>query len=492
MTPRINIKRQTKIKWKLFSYIASFTAIVLILIWLLQIVFLNEIYRSIKVNEIKEAAHEIKTASKKPIQLDNEALKIANNHDLCIIAYRIDKNGTASLLFSHDTIINCAIHNMTGSEILSFHKKAKLGGGKAIQYYIFDPSIDEFIPKQNDIEEATEALIYAFIIQDTFGNDMLFVLNSLVSPVDATIKTLNNIIIIIGGIMIIMSLILTLILSKAITDPISRISKSAIRLASGDYSPSFPSGNYREISELSQTLNYAASELSKTDRLRSELIANTSHDLRTPLTMITGYAEIMRDLPDENTPENAQIIIDESKRLTSLVNDMLDISKLESGAIPTVMEQFCLTETISEELKRYQQLCKRDGYTIVFEANEVINVTTDRKKLIQALFNLVNNALTYTGEDKLVIVRQEKYFDEVSKTPYVRLSVIDTGEGIPKEKLDLIWDRYYKLESTHKRSAFGSGLGLSIVRKIMDTVGGRCGVLSSNGNGSIFWIEIPL
>ncbi len=485
------MKRQIKIKWKLFSYIAAFTSIVLILIWLLQIVFLKDIYRSIKTNEIKEAASELKTASKKPVQLDNEAMKIANKYDLCIIAYRIDKNGGAIQLFSHDAIINCAIHDMTGTEILFFHKTAKINGGKSLQFYVFDPSTDKYVPNQNDKSDAPEALIYAFIIQDTFGNDMLFVLNSFVSPVDATIKTLNNIIIIIGGMMIIMSLVLTLILSKAITDPIAHISKSAIQLASGDYSTTFPKGNYKEINDLSQTLNYAASELSKTDRLRSELIANTSHDLRTPLTMITGYAEIMRDLPEENTPENAQIIIDESKRLTSLVNDMLDISKLESGAIPTVMEHFCLTETISEELKRYQQLCKQDGYTVVFEANEVINVTTDRKKLIQALFNLVNNALTYTGEDKLVTVRQEKYFDEIASAHYVRLSVIDTGEGIPEEKLDLIWDRYYKIESTHRRSAFGSGLGLSIVRKIMDIIGGRCGVLSSNGNGSIFWIEIP-
>jgi signal transduction histidine kinase len=291
--------------------------------------------------------------------------------------------------------------------------------------------------------------------------------------------------------MVVMSLLLTLILSKTITVPISRISNSAKELASGNYSTEFPKGYFREINNLSQTLEYAAAELSKTDRLRSELIANTSHDLRTPLTMITGYAEIMRDIPNENTPENAQIIIDESKRLSSLVNDMLDISKLESGTSQTVSEQFCLTEVIAEELNRYQQLCKRDGYTLTFESNEMIHVTTDRKKLVQALFNLVNNALTHTGADKLVTVRQQTYIDEVDGNRYVRLSVIDTGDGIPEDKLEVIWDRYYKLEGNHKRSVYGSGLGLSIVRKIMGLLNGRCGVFSSNGNGSVFWIEIP-
>lgn len=470
---------------------ASFTIIVLVLIWLLQIVFLNDIYRSIKVNEIKGVAKELISASKKPVQLENESLDIAKDNDVCIMIYRIDQNGGASLLVSHEVIANCAIHNMTSSQILMFHKVARNNGGKNLQYFIFDPDDNSFVMKEDSSIKGPEALIYSFIIKDTHGNDMLFVLNSLVSPVDATVQTLNNIIIIIAGIMILMSLVLTLLLSKTITNPISSISESAKKLAAGNYTESFPSGSYKEISELSQTLNYAASELSKTDRLRSELIANTSHDLRTPLTMITGYAEIMRDIPEENTPENAQIIIDESKRLTSLVNDMLDISKLESGTSQIVMEQFCLTEAVSEELNRYQQLCRREGYTINFEASESINVTSDRKKLIQALFNLVNNALTYTGENKLVRVVQDQYYDESTDARYVRLSVIDSGEGIPEEKLDLIWDRYYKLESTHKRSVNGSGLGLSIVRKIMTALNGRCGVLSSQGNGSIFWIEIP-
>lgn len=491
MTQQNSHRSSPKIKWKLFFYITVFTIIILISIWLLQIVFLKDIYRSIKVSEIKSASQELKVASKMPVQLDDEASRIAKDYDVCIIVYKIDKNGGASLLVSTEVVVNCTIHQMSSAEVLAFHKSAKNNGGSSLQYYTFDPESNGFVQSISGSSDGPVSLIYSFIIKDTHENDLLFVLNSFVSPVDATVKTLNVIIFIIAGIMITMSLILTLILSKTITAPISRISKSAMELASGNYSVEFPNGNYKEINELSHTLEYAASELSKTDRLRSELIANTSHDLRTPLTMIAGYAEIMRDIPSENTPQNAQIIIDESKRLSSLVNDMLDISKLESGTSKIQVDEFCLTEVIADEILRYQQLCKKDGYTLIFEAKNNISVKTDKKKLIQALFNLINNALTYTGDDKLVTIRQDAYFDEEDGIRYVRLSVIDTGEGIPEDKLNLIWDRYYKLESTHRRSALGSGLGLSIVRKIMTHLNGRCGVLSSNGNGSIFWIEIP-
>jgi len=262
-------------------------------------------------------------------------------------------------------------------------------------------------------------------------------------------------------------------------------------LAAGHYDVVFRGGSCRETAELADTLNYAASELAKVDSLRRELIANTSHDLRTPLTMIAGYAEVMRDLPGENTPENAQVIVDEAQRLTSLVNDMLDISKLEAGTPVVNAETFCLTVALREGLGRYSRLCTREGYRIAFEADRDVMVYTDRSKFLQAFYNLVNNAMTYTGEDKTVTVFQTVYQDEMGN-PWVRVAVRDTGEGIPEDKLALIWDRYYKIDAAHKRSAQGSGLGLSIVNKIMTLLGGRCGVASTVGQGSTFWIEIPL
>ena len=137
-------------------------------------------------------------------------------------------------------------------------------------------------------------------------------------------------------------------------------------------------GSYREISELSKTLNYTVAELKKTEALQHELIANVSHDLRTPLTMITAYSEIMRDIPGENSPENVQVVIDEANRLTNLVNDMLDISKLQAGVDTLEAKEYNLTAGIKSVIDRYARLVEQYGYKVIFKyAEEDIMVRAD-------------------------------------------------------------------------------------------------------------------
>ena len=197
--------------------------------------------------------------------------------------------------------------------------------------------------------------------------------------------------------------------------------------------------------------------------------------------MIAGYSEVMRDIPGENTPENVQIIIDETHRLTTLVNDMLDLSKLQAQAIPLERSVFNLTESIREIMTRYDKMA---DFRFSFEANEEVYVNADELKISQVVYNLVNNAINYTGADKTIRVRQ-KVRDGV-----VRIEVIDSGEGIPADKLKDIWERYYKVDKSHKRAQVGSGLGLSIVKSILDLHGGMYGVQSEVGKGSVFWFEL--
>ena len=241
-----------------------------------------------------------------------------------------------------------------------------------------------------------------------------------------------------------------------------------------------------EIEELSDTLNYAAKELSKVESLRRELIANMSHDLRTPLTMISGYGEVMRDIPGENTPENVQIIIDETKRLTNLVNDMLDLSKIQSGVQELNLSEVNITQEIKNIIKRYDTLLKKDEYDIHFEYDEEVIVEADIIKLNQVIYNLINNAINYTGEDNQVIVRQ------IVKNKKVRIEIIDHGPGIEKDQLPYIWDRYYKVDKTHVRSKVGSGLGLSIVKGLLELHHAEYGVESEESKGSVFWFALPI
>ena len=261
---------------------------------------------------------------------------------------------------------------------------------------------------------------------------------------------------------------------------------AARELAKGDYSVEFSGKDYREIAELSETLNFAARELEKTEGFRKELLANVSHDLRTPLTMIIAYAEGMRDLPGENTPENIQVIIDESRRLTNLVNDMLDISKLQAGVLEKETSIYNLTESIESVLERYNKLKEQEGYSIEFQYEQEVFVEADEFKIFQVIYNLINNAINYTGADKWVLVRQ------LIKDEVVRIEVTDTGEGIAKEALPYVWNRYYKVDKTHKRAVMGTGLGLAIVKNILILHEADYGVESEPGKGSTFWFELPI
>lgn len=274
-------------------------------------------------------------------------------------------------------------------------------------------------------------------------------------------------------------------MSKKIARPIIAVNQKAKQLAKGNYEVNFHGNEYREISELNDTLTYAAEELSKVQQLQRELIANMSHDLRTPLTMISGYGEMMRDIPGENTPENIQIIIDEANRLTHLANDILDLSKLQAGIQKLQLTECAISELIKQVVDRYSKMLEKETCCIEFEYDKSCYVQADEVKITQVIYNLINNAVTYCGEDHLVLVKQ------IDQEQTVRIEIIDHGAGIPQNELPYVWERYYKSKQHHKRSKTGSGIGLSIVKSILELHQAPYGVESTVGTGTCFWLELP-
>jgi signal transduction histidine kinase len=176
-------------------------------------------------------------------------------------------------------------------------------------------------------------------------------LNAEMTPVGAIVNMLTLQYLWIAAVLITGALGLAVIISKNISIPIERMNRAAKRLAAGNYDAGFSGAGFRETRELADSLNYASNELSKNDKLQKELIANISHDLRTPLTMIKGYSEVMRDIPGENTPENVQVVIDEATRLSELVSDLLDLSKLQAGTGRLDITRFNLTETVRSTMQ---------------------------------------------------------------------------------------------------------------------------------------------
>jgi signal transduction histidine kinase len=321
-------------------------------------------------------------------------------------------------------------------------------------------------------------------VYDAGDANMVIIQCSSITPLGTMINTLENQAIIIAILLVVFTLILAALMAKLITKPIEQINKSAKSLAIGVYDIEFSGRGYREIDELSDTLNYASKELAKNDRLKKELISNVSHDLRTPLTLIKGYSEVIRDIPEENTPQNLQIIIDETERLSELVSDMLDLSTLQAGARNPDMQEFCLTDLIRSTMYRYEKLIMQNGYAISFDATGDVYVVADSTMILQVIYNLINNAINYSGSDKRVTVTQTTSDD------LVRISISDSGEGIAQEDIPFIWDRYYKVDKVHKRATVGTGLGLSIVKQILELHNATYGVTSAPGMGSTFWFEL--
>lgn len=468
--------KSSSIKLKVFGYFAAFTAIMLVLLWLLQTVFLQQIYQHIKISSVKDCAHSVVE------NMDESYVEgLAERYDVCIRIF----DGTIMDVTDACVSPTCIVHRLTYPLILQIYQTTEEAGGEKLLNItpVYQEGIlDEFGKIQLKRRDAgIETIIFSVI---TDGK--LLLIESTISPVGATVDTLKMELYFVSGILLVLAFVLALILSRRTAKPIEKLNDSAKLLAQGDYDIDFTTKGYREVEELGETLNYAEVELSKVENLRRELLANISHDLRTPLTMITGYAEVVRDIPGEQTPENMQVIIDESTRLTSLVNDLLDVSKLQAGAQKLEKEVFDLTSAVSQTLTRYQKLIEQQNYVITFKSQGSAFVYADRAKINQVIYNLVNNAVNYTGEDKCVEISERIVGDNV------RIEIKDTGEGIEPEKLKYIWDRYYKLDKSHKRAQIGTGLGLSIVRRVIELHGGKYGVQSTVGEGSVFWFELKL
>ncbi len=463
--------------------LAVFTVFCLAVLTVLQVGLLDTFYRAVRNRSMDIAAREIAEALQRGDEIDNRVYDLAEDHTLCVLLFRVEGE-VATPVVTAEVTNDCIIHHTTGDYISDLYAKALQNGNS------YRTTVRVEIHEGEDTPDLRREPISAILIRIVSGADgaqYVIFLDAELTPMNATIETLTVQFVLIAALLFAGVLVLAYVLSRVISGPLVRMNAAAKLLAKGHYDAHFSGDGYRETRELAQTLNYAAEELSRVDGLQKELIANISHDLRTPLTMITGYSEVMRDIPGENTPENVQVIIDEAEHLSSLVNDLLDLSRVQSGVRQAIMEEFDLTETVRSTLDRYDKLTHHDGYTIAFEPDGEGNVIVraDRGMILQVIYNLINNAVNYCGEDRVVRVTQRRRGDKV------RLSVIDRGEGIPPEQIGEIWNRYYKIDRVHRRAMVGTGLGLSIVKEILDQHGSDYGVESTPGVGSTFWFELP-
>lgn len=349
-----------------------------------------------------------------------------------------------------------------------------------------------------DFKESKEKKKAYKLINSRFGNETLiygirldtntfaYISTSLV-PLDSATVLLKKQLVWISILIVALSILVSYYLSKKISKPIEEMSKKASAIATDNLNSTFDSNtNIYEIRELENSLNQMSNEFHQTEELRRDLMANVSHDLKTPLTMIKAYAEMVRDLTYKNKEkrnENLNVIIDETERLNTLVDDILTLSSMQANNVELEYTDFSLNQMIESIITRYDVLLEKENYEFIYESKEIF-VHADQKRTEQVIYNILNNAINYTGNDKKVYIIVEE------KKETIRISIKDTGKGIKEEEKNKIWDKYYHSKKEHKRNRVGTGLGLAIVKNILDGYRLPYGIDSKEGEGTTFFFEL--
>lgn len=304
-----------------------------------------------------------------------------------------------------------------------------------------------------------------------------------------------------------LSIILIWWISKKITDPILELAELSKRMANLDFDAKYTSGGENEIGQLgdhfnqmSETLERTISELktannelqrdieqkTQIDEMRKEFLANVSHELKTPIALIQGYAEGLKECinDDEESREfYCDVIMDEAGKMNTMVKKLLTLNQLEFGNDTVTMERFNLTTLIQGVIQSAGILAQQKDAKIIFNVNEPVYVWADEFKIEEVVTNYISNAINHVDFDRVIDV---KIRNEKGK---VRASVFNTGRPIPEEDLDKIWIKFYKVDKARTREYGGSGIGLSIVKAIMDSLHQKCGAINYD-NGVEFWFEL--
>ncbi|MCH4006547.1 MAG: HAMP domain-containing histidine kinase [Eubacterium sp.] len=475
------------IKFKLLAYFLIFAVVMMILVWFLQIFFLNHYYEDMKTKQTTRIADQIRKSYQK-------------GHSLSALKAKIkDVSSEDDLTIFIRTRTGKAVTNKQGQPVDqqyyydSRYEAEMFRLNTKLQTSSFG-SISEILTSR--VQPQNRTLEYAGFLDQgssrkpiSTSSYVMFIFSPLY-PMQSTVQILQHQLLYIILIALVLALLMSILLSRHISQPIRQITGAAAKMSKGDMNVKFQGGRYSEIEELAETLNLAESEIERTGQYQQDLIANVSHDLRTPLTMIRSYAEMIRDLSGDNPEKrnkHLKVIIDESERLNALVNDMLTMSRMQSKRMLLISAPFDLNQAAADVMSTYEVMNDKENYNIIFQhpKNPLI-VNADEAKIKQVMNNLMSNAVKYCGEDKFIRVTLKRSGRKV------RFSVEDHGPGIPADELPHVWDKYYKASANHARDTKSTGLGLSIVKEILNLHKAAFDVDSTVGKGSTFWFELPL
>lgn len=482
------------IRWQLMLFIGAMTMLTMALVWgVITYALVPQYNRTIhkKLETKAEAIVAMINQSDTPIASRDFGILALNtdfwqtlsdafrsktiNVDGCCVDF---SDSTLRCLKAYESMYPCLLHESTGAFVGDFGYNVNTALVIQMRQKLFqNGSLYEVVRSSSN-----QQMLVGHLSDD--GKYGVIVSTSL-AQISTAAEVLRTILVPLALVLLVLDLFSAMLFSRWFTRPIERLSTGAQEIASGNYDVQISVVHRDEIGRLAEDFNHMAAEVKRSDQLEKDILANVSHDLRTPLTLIKGYAETVRDLTGddaEKRTEQCNIIVDETDRLSALVNSVMELSKVQNGSEKPNLVDFDMSALCFEVAGRYDALCDQNHWTLRLEADHAAPVSADPAMMERVLHNLLGNAFHHIGEDGVVVLRV------LPLEKGCRVEVEDHGPGIPPEDLPHLFDRYYRARQDAGKT--GTGLGLSITKAILQQHGFAFGVDSAVGQGSTFWFTM--
>ena len=482
------------IRWQLMFFIGAMTLLTVGLIWGIITYALAPKYNAtIRQNLIDKASaitaifdqtdSEISSRDFGVLQLDNDfwtALgQTFSDKKINMDGYCVDfSDSTLRCLKAYESMFPCLLHESSGSFSGEFGYNLNTRQLITFRQELFE---EGSLYKIVQIGSTRQMLVGQLSADGKYG----IIVSTGMAQITTAAEVLRSILWPVALILLVLDLLFAMLFSRWFTRPVQQLSSGAKEIAAGNYDIQLPVVHHDEIGQLAEDFNHMAAEVKRSAQLEKDILANVSHDLRTPLTLIKGYAETVRDLTgsdDAKRTEQCSIIVDETNRLSTLVNSVMELSKVQSGAERPNLVDFDMSDLCFEVAGRYDALCDKNHWKLDLQADDACPVSADPAMMERVLHNLLGNAFHHIGADGVVVLRA------IPQEKGCRIEIEDHGPGIPPEDLPYIFDRYYRARQDSGRT--GTGLGLSITKAILQQHGFAFGVDSAVGRGSTFWFEM--
>ena len=475
---------KTSIRTKLTVLMLMISLSAIMLMWFMTAVFFKPMYYATTQAELGKTLSKVVTAIDLEGGISTDTVSQISGiikSGVCIDIADEFGNGLLILDGIGDA---CQLHGATQSSIVEyFSDQRRLNTSTAVE-------LREKVRQQSKYT-------YNSRLIDSYGNEQAlkgkFYNNQYTIIVSTSLTRTESIVGIVTSqlrtatiISIFLALIISALMSNWFIRPIIVLSHATKEIAKGNYKTRVNIDQMDEMGQLAQDFNMMTQEIESSQQLQKELIASISHDLRTPLTIIKGYAESIKDITGDNKQirdQQLSTIIDETDRLSGMVGSVLEYAKLNQGAYKLNVVQYDMADMCQDVVELYTYKAKAENKTIEYKGPKSVYVFADAQLIERVMHNFLSNAILHTGENTKVVVEIE-----ILDNCKVRVSVKDSGEGIREEDKEHLFDKYYR--SRKESGKAGTGLGLAIVKAILENHNFSYGVNSTLGEGSEFWFEM--